>query len=404
VKITRVTSRVVDFPLEREFHPAWARGRNQPNLLMVLLEVETDEGITGYGAAHAGIETAIAIERFVAPYFVGRDPTQVERLTAVLRDSEILGPPVYCMEIPLWDIIGKLAGLPVYKLWGGYSDRVLAYCATAEVRPPEERVRNLEAIVQEGFRAVKLRFHRPDPREDVRVVEAIRDALGDRIDVIVDANQAGVEPGLEGHATWGLRLAVEIARELERLGVLWLEEPLPRHDYDGLARLREKMSRLSIAGGEDNHGLHEFRLLLQRGCYDILQPDALLSEGISQLRKVAALAQASGCLMVPHTWGNGMGLLANLHLAAAVPNCTHLEYPHDPPSGWTAAARDQMLAEPLGIDADGFVHVPDRPGFGFVLDEERIEHHTVAVIETTAPEELSLGHALSGAEERGGVG
>jgi L-alanine-DL-glutamate epimerase-like enolase superfamily enzyme len=299
------------------------------------------------------------------------------------------------MEIPLWDIIGKLAGLPVYKLWGGYCDRVLAYCATAEIRSPEGRVRDLEAMAEAGFRAVKLRFHRQDPREDVQVVEAVRAALGDRIDVIVDANQAGVEPGHEGHATWGFRRAVEVALELERLDVLWLEEPLPRHDYDGLARLRGKLSGLRLAGGEDNHGLHEFRLLLQRGCYDILQPDALLSEGISQLRKVAALAQAEGCLMVPHTWGNGMGLLANLHLAAAVPNCSHLEFPHDPPSGWTASARDQMLAEPLWIDADGCVRVPDRPGFGFLLDEEQVEHHTVAVVQTPSEDDPGGARALS---------
>src|SRR5438045_9695884 len=121
MKIGRVTSRVVDFPLEAPFHPAWARGRNQPNLLMVLLEVETDEGFVGYGAAHAGVETAIAIARFVAPYFLGRDPTEIERLTPVLRDAEILGPPVYCRETPLWDIVGKLARLPVYDLWADSS-------------------------------------------------------------------------------------------------------------------------------------------------------------------------------------------------------------------------------------------------------------------------------------------
>jgi D-galactarolactone cycloisomerase len=384
VKITCVRSRVVDFPLEREFHPAWARGRNQPNLLMVLLEVETDEGVTGYGAAHAGLEAAVTIDRFVAPYFVGRDPFAIERLAEVIRDAEILGAPAYGMELPLWDIVGKVAGLPVYKLWGAWSDRVLAYCATAEVRTPEERVADIERMIDEGYRAVKLRFHRADPREDVRVVQAIRDAVGDRIDVIVDANQAGVEPGLEGHRTWGLRLAVEIARELERLGVLWLEEPLPRHDYDGLRRLRDKLDRIKIGGGEDNHGLHEFQLLIERGCYDILQPDALLSEGVFQLRKVAALAEAAGLGLVPHTWSNGIGLLANLHLAASIPNCSHLEFPHDPPSGWTAAARDQMLVEPLAIDADGFVRVPDRPGLGIELDHERIDRHTVAMLETTS--------------------
>jgi len=101
MQIVRIRSRVVDLPLPAPFYPAWARGRNQTNILMVLVEVETDAGITGYGAAHAGPEAAICIERFVGPYFLGQDPTRVERLAAVLRDAEILGPPMYFMEIPL---------------------------------------------------------------------------------------------------------------------------------------------------------------------------------------------------------------------------------------------------------------------------------------------------------------
>jgi len=378
VKIDRITCRVVDFPLEREFHPAWARGRNQPDLLMVLIEVETDEGLTGVGAAHAGLEAAITIERFVAPYLIGQDPTYIEQLVPVLRDAEILGAPVYCMEMPLWDLVGKIAGLPVARLWGGYSDRVTAYCATAEVRTPSQRVEDVQRMLDEGYRAVKFRFHLEDPRQDVKVVEAVRTAVGDRIEIMVDANQAGVEPGHGGHRVWGFAMALTIARELESMNVRWLEEPLPRHDYDGLRRLRDKLDRLPIAGGEDNHGLHEFKLLIDRGCYDILQPDALLSEGVGQMRKVAAIAELAGLEVAPHTWGNGIGLLANLHLAAAIPNCPFLEYPHDPPSGWTAAARDQMLAEPLEIDRDGCVRVPDRPGFGVVLDEERIARHTVS--------------------------
>jgi len=378
MKIDRITCRVVDFPLEREFHPAWARGRNQPDLLMVLIEVETDDGLTGLGAAHAGLEAAITIERFVAPYFIGQDPTYIERLVPVLRDAEILGAPAYCMEMPLWDLVGKIAGLPVARLWGGYSDRVTAYCATAEVRSASERVEDVQRMLEEGYRAVKFRFHLKDPRQDLKVVEAVRAAVGDRIEIMVDANQAGVEPGHGGHQPWGFPMALTIARELESMNVRWLEEPLPRHDYDGLRRLRDKLDRLPIAGGEDNHGLHEFKLLIDRGCYDILQPDALLSEGVGQIRQVAALAEVAGLEVAPHTWGNGIGLLANLHLAAAISNCPFLEYPNDPPSGWTAAARDQMLAEPLGIDSDGCVHVPDRPGFGVVLDQERIARYTVS--------------------------
>jgi len=379
VLITDVRTQLVEFPFDAPFYPAWARGRNMPALQMVLIRVETDEGITGIGAAHAGPEAMIAIDRFVKPYFVGEDPLAVERLTVVLRDAEILGPPLYCMEIPLWDIVGKRAGLPVYRLWGGYASRVKVYCATAEVRSAEQRVDDVQRLIDEGFKAVKLRFHRPDPRDDLAVVAAVRDAVGDRIEIMVDGNQAGVEPGHGGHETWGYRLALEVAHELERMGCYWLEEPLPRHNYDDLARLRDRLETLRVAGGEDNHGLHEFQLLLDRRCFDVLTPDALLSEGVFQLRKLAAIAEAHCCELGPHTWGNGIGLLANLHMAASTPNCTFVEFPHDPPSGWTAASRDQMLAQPLLIDPDGCVTVPEHPGFGFVLDEDAIERHTVAL-------------------------
>jgi D-galactarolactone cycloisomerase len=378
MEITRIRSHVVDFPLEGEFRPVWMRGAVQTTLLMTLVEVETDDGITGYGVADGGEEVALAIERFVTPSFVGRDPSRIELLTEVLRDAETLGPPLYCMEIPLWDIVGQLAEMPVYKLWGGHDDKVLAYCATGELRTPERRTADVEALVASGFRGVKLRFHRPDPRDDLAVVEAVRDAVGDDLELMVDANQAGVLPGVGGHERWDYQRALEVARELERLDVAWLEEPLPRHDYDGLSRLRDRLDTLALAGGECNHGLQEFRLLVTRGCYDILQPDAVISEGIFQLWKVAALADAAHLQLVPHTWTNGIGLLANLHLAAAIPNCDWLEFPHEPESGWTADAANQMLAERLWIDGHGYVRVPDRPGFGFELDDERIDHYTVA--------------------------
>jgi D-galactarolactone cycloisomerase len=378
MRITRVRTRVVDLPLDGEFRPAWMRGEAQTSVVTTLVAIDTDEGITGIGAADAGVEVAIAIERFVAPHLIGQDPTQVERLTEVLKDAEIMAPPVYCVELPLWDIIGKAAGLPVYKLWGGHKDRVRAYCSTGELRSPERRAEDARALTAEGFGAVKLRFHSPDPRDDLAVAAAVRDAAGDGVEIMVDANQAGVLPGLGGHDRWDFQQALGVARELEQLGVLWLEEPLPRHDYDGLARLRDRLDTLAVAGGECNHGLHEFKLLIDRGCYDILQPDALISEGASQVWKVSALAEAAHLRVVPHTWTNGVGLVANLHLAAAIPTCDWLEFPHEPDSGWTADAGNRMLVDPPWIDDDGYVPVPDRPGFGFELDEELLEHYTVA--------------------------
>jgi len=224
---------------------------------------------------------------------------------------------------------------------------------------------------------VKLRFHSDDPRDDIRLVEAVRKELGDRLAILVDANQAGPAPGWGGHVQWDFQQALGVALELERLGVVWLEEPLPRHDYAGLRRLRDRLSTLQLAGGENNHGAHEFKLLIDQGCYDVLQPDAVLSEGVYQLRKVAALAEASGLLVAPHTWTHGLGLLANLHLVASIPNSSWFEFPHEPP-GWPASALSQMLADKPWIDADGYLAVPRGPGFGFALDEELVERHTVA--------------------------
>ena len=368
---------MVDLPLPDDFRPAWGRNQVQRNLVITLVEIETESGITGLTAAEAGVEAAISIDRFVAPHLIGEDAAAPERLTGLLKDAEILGSPVYCIEIALWDIAGKVAGLPVSKLWGASTDRVPAYCATGEVRPPERRVEDCHRILDDGFKAVKLRFHADDPRDDIRVVEAVRREFGDRLAILVDANQAGPAPGWGGHVQWDFRMALGVALELERLSVVWLEEPLPRHDYAGLRRLRDRLGTLHLAGGENNHGVHEFKLLIERGCYDVLQPDAVLSEGVYQLRQVAALAESAGLLVAPHTWTHGLGLLANLHLVASIPNSSWFEFPHEPP-GWPASALSQMLVEKPWIDADGCVPVPDRPGFGFTLDEELVERHTVA--------------------------
>jgi D-galactarolactone cycloisomerase len=374
--ITSVATRVLDLPLPADFRPAWGRGEVQRSYFMTLVEVHTEGDLVGITAAEARSETAIAIERFITPHLIGRDAAEPEQLTGVLRDAEILGPPVYCMEIALWDIAGKAAGLPVSKMWGRFADRVPVYCATGEIRSAEQRVEDCHRILSEGFKAVKLRFHSDDPREDIRVIEAIRKAFGRRIAVLVDANQAGLAPGFGGHRQWEFRTAVEVALELERLDVGWLEEPLRRHDYDGLRRLRDRLGTLQLAGGENNHGFHEFKLLIDGGCYDILQPDAVLSEGVYQMRKIAAVAESAGMLLAPHTWTHGIGMLANLHLVASIPNTSWFEFPHDPP-GWPASALSQMLTDKPWIDVDGCLAVPDRPGFGFELDEELVERCTV---------------------------
>jgi len=161
---------------------------------------------------------------------------------------------------------------------------------------------------------------------------------------------------------------------MQDLNVLWVEEPLPRYNYHQLAQLAEAVD-IPIAGGELNIGLHEYKMLVDMNCYDIIQADAAFSEGIFQLRKVAALAEMSFKKFIPHTWSNGIGMAANLQLAASLPNCPWFEFPVDPP-GWTVEARDFMLEQPFQVDADGSITLSELPGLGLKLDEGAIQKYT----------------------------
>jgi L-alanine-DL-glutamate epimerase-like enolase superfamily enzyme len=272
------------------------------------------------------------------------------------------------LEIALWDIIGKACGQPLYKLWGGRKDRVRAYASSMEVRPPERRAEDALRALEEGWRAIKLRIHHWEPRDDIRQVAAVREAVGDRMEIMVDANQAQ-SPGTvqpEPGPVWDFRRALDTARELEALDVRWLEEPLARYNWEGLARLCERVD-IPIAGGENNQGLHEFRWMIEKGVYDIIQPDALVGETVSQLRKVAALAEAHHKLFVPHHGVDGLGFAAHLHLCAALPNAPYVEIFHEPP-GFPADIFQLPLAEPLLPNADGDIVLPAGPGLGVEVD------------------------------------
>jgi L-alanine-DL-glutamate epimerase-like enolase superfamily enzyme len=246
---------------------------------------------------------------------------------------------------------------------------VKAYASTGELRSPEQRVDDAQRLRQEGFRALKLRFHSHEPRHDLRVLEAVRKAVGDGMDIMVDANYGWNIAPDRAVQRWDLRTAISMARAMEELGVYWLEEPLYCYDYDGLADLRRQVN-LRIAGGELNQGLHEFLVLLDGNCLDKLQPDVCLAGGTAMARKVATLCEARGKGFSPHTWTNGIGLLHNLQLACGVPNCDVLEYPYEAP-GWVPDARDALLLDPPRPVA-GVLAVPARPGIGCELDPDAL--------------------------------
>jgi len=349
--------------------PAWAPGTTWVRRGGAIVKIHTDEGIVGIGSPGYGI--AGNLESWVKPQLIGKDPFAMEQHARTLR----MAGGCFGVEIALWDIIGKACGQPLYKLWGGYADRVPAYASCIELRVPEQRAEDAQRCRADGFRAMKLRVHDWTMREDIAQVAAVRKAVGDEFTILVDANQAQ-QPGTphpEPGPVWSEQRAVQTARELERLGVYWLEEPLDRYNFDGLSRLCAAVDLL-IAGGENNRGLHEFRALIERDCYDVLQPEALVTEGIGQLRKIAGLAEMHHKLVAPHHGGGGVGLAAHLHLCAAIPNAAYLEIFHDPPC-MTSDIFQWYLAEPLRLDADGHVAVPQKPGLGVDLDEEKIARY-----------------------------
>jgi D-galactarolactone cycloisomerase len=370
MKITQVKVRVYEYPMPKTFHPTW-----QPlpttTARIHMVEVHTDEGIVGYGSGGVPVRWEVA-----GLFLMGQDPFAMEQHVANLRSMAFFVGRPWPVEIALWDVIGKATGQPVYKLLGGGSDRIKAYASTGEVRETAARVDSAQQIVSEGFRALKLRFHSADVRDDIKTLAAVRKAIGDDIDIMVDGNWGWrIAPDRQANR-WDLKTAIFAAQAMEEHGVYWLEEPLDAFDYDGLAELRSHLTTLRLAGGELNRGPEEIKTYLEKGCLDVYQPDCTMIGGISTTRKIAAMVESHGKVFSPHTWTNGIGLVANLQCAAAGANVPYIEFPYDPPN-WNPVDRDFLFAEPLKIDSEGYVRLPQGPGLGLALDEEKLKRYEV---------------------------
>jgi L-alanine-DL-glutamate epimerase-like enolase superfamily enzyme len=328
-----------------------------------VVRVETDEGVTGVGSGDAMVGFAGH-----ESLFVGQDPLALERHYRILANIAFHYGRCWPLDLALWDLAGKILGQPCWRLLGALSDRVPAYASSGSLRDSGAMADRARAYREEGFRAMKIRFHRGDWRDDVRVVKAVRSAVGDDMTLLVDCNQGWRMPW-DTALPWTFKDALEVARHLAELGVFWMEEPLHRGDYDGMAALRQAAG-VRIAGGEMTRELYEFRTLIERGCLDVLQPDAALVGGITGLRRVALMAQEHNLAFTPHTWTNGVGVLANAHLVAGCVGQPFVEFPYDPPE-WSTARRDFMLTEPVKVEG-GSIVLSDRPGLGCHLDEDRL--------------------------------
>jgi len=369
VKITAIRLDRMRLPLDPPFRAAWdpePRG----GFAATLVRVETDEGVTGYGSGDT-------MDGFAAyqGLFLGRDPCQVVRHVRALETIGFHASRYWPLEAALWDITGKVAGLPVAALLGGAGTSVPAYASFGESKSPEQRAEAVLAAREAGFRAVKIRIDRTDVAAGLAAVRAAREAAGDQVDIMVDLNQGWRMPGDVSPALDAAGVTA-LAGELRELGVLWLEEPLPAGDTAGLRMLRERTG-IRVAGGEMARTPAELLDAIEAGALDVVQPDAVLAVGLLRARTIAEYALLRHRWFTPHTWTNGLGLLANLHLVAGVGGGPYLEFPYDPP-GWTVARRDFFLAEPVRIDAEGCVRVPGRPGLGAGIDEDAVRRWAVS--------------------------
>jgi len=341
--------------------------------------VHTDAGLTGLGP---GVNPAVL--SLVRQRLIGADPLDVQRLARVLFDPagafNSVGDGAN-VEIALWDLVGKILEIPLYRLWGGRDGKLMPYASQWSTGTPEERARMAQTVHAHNWRAIKFRSHFPTVKEDVALVEQTRKLMGDDFIIICDANQAGDAPdgGNSGPARWDYKRALDTAREYSRLGVYWLEEPLPRWDFEQLAQLRHA-ANLRLAGGEGSRGLHEYRDMLERDSLDIIQFEQTVI-GPTVARQVATLAAAFDKRCVAHV-GFGPGVFCAGHLNASLPNAVFFGPTNGDGPTWEVFYEPPALdieqiwsvyENAPRIDKDGYMQLSDAPGLGVNVQQDLLQ-------------------------------
>ncbi|MFM9111654.1 MAG: mandelate racemase/muconate lactonizing enzyme family protein [Actinomycetota bacterium] len=359
--ITRIEITHHRLPLDPPFPASWDT-RPRTHFPATIVRVFDDAGRCGVGSG----DSMYGFSDY-EKYFIGEDPLNIDRHAAVLSNIEFHAGRPWPLDLALWDLIGKIKDEPVWTLLGGRTNKIRAYASSGVHRSIPEMVEVAKRTIALGYPALKVRFGRPNLSDDLAVVTAIRDAVGMSLELMVDCNQGWRMPW-DIAAPWTLDHATGVAQVLAENKVYWMEEPLHRGDYTGMTELRKRV-KIRIAGGELTREPYEFRELLERDCFDVFQPDVVCTQGITGLAKFARQVEAAGKIFTPHTWGTGSGVMGHLHVTAGTVDTPFIEFPFDPPE-WTNERRDYMMKETIEADGEGWIHLSDRPGLGFELNED----------------------------------
>jgi L-alanine-DL-glutamate epimerase-like enolase superfamily enzyme len=336
----------------------------------VLVRIETDDGIVGYGESHHGRaagSVAHIVNSLLRHWVIGADPTDVvgiwQRIYTMQLRSHGLGAATAIamsgIDQALWDIRGKAVGWPLYRLLGGSRRKVKTYAGGVSLgwSAPEALCEEVAAALAQGYRAVKLRVGDTVAR-DIERVTAVRRAFGDDLAIMVDANTA-----------YSLDDAIRALPAYEELGVAWLEEPFAPHDYRSYAAADR--SRVPLAAGENHYTRFEFHRLVEDGHVRILQPDLSKSGGITEVLRIAALGSAWKLPLCPHTATTGLNMAVTIHVLASVENGGYFEGDISAPNPF----RDRLVSEPYRVADDGTVMPLDAPGIGVEVDEDFARAH-----------------------------
>jgi L-alanine-DL-glutamate epimerase-like enolase superfamily enzyme len=393
MKITRIDLWYVSIPLGDVFLPAWIPGMRQRENRFTLVRLVTADGIEGYSAIQSMGSELAGLGKLLGSYLLGERADDIPGIRQRIREMGYLGWRVGWLEPACWDIIGKAAGKPVYELLGGTPGRVRLYASTGSVRDVAYRIDEVAARVDEGFDTVKLRVHDATLEQDIAHIRDTRRAVGDEVELGVDANQGWRVAVLAEAPRWDLQRATVFCNAAGEANIAWVEEPLPMDAYEAMVELRAN-SPVAISGGElNNQGLPEFGVMLEKGCFDIYQPDAVFTGGIAATWEIIRQIEATGAQYSPHTWTNGIGFAINLQLFGAYPHRDQkrLEYPYDPP-GWMPEGRDGLLLEPWHHQR-GWLTLPTRPGLGFEIDHKALRRYGKHLF-TATPARVALRTVL----------
>jgi len=371
VRITRV----VAAPLFGESPPGgWSNEIQPDDSIQALIAVHTDAGITGFGSAFTEGYMAQAAVDYLSPLCIGENALEPEKVSERLHQNTfwyghggVVTHVISGIDIALWDVMGKVTGLPVSVLAGGrYRERVQPYCSLL-MDEPEKMGPLIARYREQGFRAFKIGWGPFGRRDDFSLDEAIVAAASAEIP---EGGKLFVDAGASD-AWWpnGLKWALRTADMLAEHNVGWFEEPLAPDALEDFVTLR-RASRVPIAGGEVLTRRQSFIPWMVQGAFDIVQPDVTKVGGLSEQRRIARMAQDFGLDYVGHGWNSALGLAADLHLAASLPNVKMVEYIGGSPYV------DELTVEPFSLDSDGMLAVPDRPGLGVALDQDKVARYT----------------------------